>query len=39
MEVRPGMTAQVDIKAYQRSVLSYILNPVSKTFKDAFKGV
>ena len=39
MEVRPGMTAQLEIKAYQRTVLSYILNPVSKTFKDAFKGV
>lgn len=31
IQVRPGMTANVEIKAMQRSVLSYLTKPVSKT--------
>jgi adhesin transport system membrane fusion protein len=32
LEALPGMTAQVDILAMRRTVLSYIVNPVSKIF-------
>ena len=35
IEVRPGMTATVDIKTGSRSVLSFLLKPLSKTFGDA----
>jgi adhesin transport system membrane fusion protein len=31
IEVKPGMTATVDIKTGSRSILSYILNPLAKT--------
>jgi adhesin transport system membrane fusion protein len=31
IEVKPGMTATIDIKTGSRSILSYILNPLSKT--------
>jgi len=30
--IKPGMTASVDIKAQQRSVLSYLTKPITKTF-------
>ena len=36
IEVRPGMTATVDIQTGKRSVLSYLLKPVAKTFTEAF---
>lgn len=36
IEVRPGMTASVDIQTGRRSVLSYLLKPVTKTFTEAF---
>jgi adhesin transport system membrane fusion protein len=35
IEVRPGMTATIDIKTGNRSVLSFLLKPLSKTFGDA----
>ena len=31
---KPGMTASVDIKAQQRSVLSYLTKPITKTFSE-----
>jgi adhesin transport system membrane fusion protein len=36
IEVRPGMTATVDIKTGDRSILSYILKPITKTMGSAF---
>lgn len=36
IEVRPGMTATVDIQTGKRSILSYLLKPVTKTFTEAF---
>lgn len=36
IEVRPGMTATVDIQTGKRSIVSYLLKPVTKTFTDAF---
>lgn len=36
IEVRPGMTATVDIKTGSRSVLSFILKPITKTFSESF---
>jgi adhesin transport system membrane fusion protein len=35
IELRPGLTATVDIKAMERSVLSYLLKPVMKTVSNA----
>ncbi len=35
IEIKPGMTATVDIKTGNRSVLSYILNPLSKTLSQS----
>lgn len=32
--IKPGMTASVDIKAKERSVLSYITKPITKTFSE-----
>ena len=32
--IKPGMTASVDIKAQQRSVLSYLTKPITKTFSE-----
>lgn len=37
LEIRPGMTAQVDILALKRSVLSYLVNPVTKMFSQAMR--
>jgi membrane fusion protein, adhesin transport system len=31
IQIRPGMTATVDIKAQERTVLSYLTKPISKT--------
>ena len=36
IEVRPGMTATVDIQTGKRSVLSYLTKPLTKTFNEAF---
>lgn len=33
--LRPGLTATVEIKALERSVLSYLTKPISKTFDQA----
>lgn len=35
IEVRPGMTATADIRTGDRSVLSYIMKPIIKTFSSA----
>lgn len=32
--IRPGMTASVDIKAMERSVLSYLTKPITKTLSE-----
>ena len=39
MEVRPGMTAQVDLVVAKRSVLSYLVNPVSKVMSQALRPI
>lgn len=36
IEVRPGMTATVDIQTGKRSVLSYLMKPLTKTFAESF---
>lgn len=36
IEVRPGMTATVDIKTGSRSILSFIFKPIAKTFTHSF---
>ena len=35
IKLRPGLTATVEIKALERSVLSYLTKPISKTFDQA----
>lgn len=35
IEVRPGMTANVEIKAMERSVLSYLVKPIAKTLMES----
>lgn len=35
IKLRPGLTAQVDIKAMERSVLSYLTKPVTKTLANS----
>lgn len=35
IQIRPGMTAQVDIKAMERTVLSYLTKPLAKTFSES----
>lgn len=35
IDVKPGMTATVDITAMQRTVLSYLTKPVTKTFQES----
>jgi adhesin transport system membrane fusion protein len=39
MEVRPGMTAQVDFVVNKRTVLSYLVNPVTKTLSQAVRPI
>ncbi|UNU73747.1 HlyD family type I secretion periplasmic adaptor subunit [Moraxella nasovis] len=34
--IRPGMTASVDIKAMERTVLSYLTKPITKTLSEGF---
>lgn len=36
IEIRPGMTATVDIQTGKRSILSYLFKPIIKTFTEAF---
>ena len=36
IEVRPGMTATVDVQTGQRSVLSFLMKPLVKSFGGAF---
>lgn len=36
IDILPGMTAQVDIKTGQRSILTFLMKPISKTFSQAF---
>ena len=36
VDVIPGMTATVDVRTGQRSVLDFLLKPVTKTLDDAF---
>lgn len=36
IEVRPGMTATVDVKSGARSVLAILLKPLTKTLKESF---
>ena len=35
IKLRPGLTAQVDIKAMERTVWSYLTKPISKTLSGA----
>jgi len=35
IDVKPGMTATIDIKAMQRTVLSYLTKPIAKTFQES----
>lgn len=35
VRIRPGMTASVDIKAMERSVLSYLTKPITKTLSQS----
>lgn len=35
IDVKPGMTASVDIKARKRTVLAYLTKPIVKTFQDS----
>ena len=35
IQVRPGMTASVDIKAMERTVLSYLTKPITKTLSQS----
>jgi adhesin transport system membrane fusion protein len=37
IDVIPGMTAVVDIRTGQRSLLMYLLRPITKTFAEAFR--
>lgn len=36
LEILPGMTAQVDIRTGQRSVINYLLKPLRKTLSESF---
>ncbi|MCW7541886.1 HlyD family efflux transporter periplasmic adaptor subunit [Aquabacterium sp. A7-Y] len=36
LEIKPGMTAQVDIRTGDRSVLDYLLKPVRRTVSESF---
>ena len=35
IHLRPGLTATVEIKALERTVLSYLTKPISKTFSQS----
>lgn len=35
IQLRPGLTASVDIKAMERTVLSYLTKPIAKTFSQS----
>lgn len=36
IEIRPGMTASVDLKSGNRSIFSFLVKPITKTFSEAF---
>jgi adhesin transport system membrane fusion protein len=36
LEILPGMTAQVDIRTGERSLLNYLLKPIRKTLSESF---
>ena len=36
LDIMPGMTAQVDIRTGDRTVLHYLLKPIRRTFSDSF---
>lgn len=36
LDIMPGMTAQVDIRTGERSVLHYLLKPIRRTMSDSF---
>jgi adhesin transport system membrane fusion protein len=36
LEILPGMTAQVDIRTGERSLMDYLLKPLKKTLSDSF---
>jgi membrane fusion protein, adhesin transport system len=36
IEIRPGMTATVDIQSGRRSILAYLFKPITKTFTESF---
>jgi adhesin transport system membrane fusion protein len=35
LEILPGMTAQVDIRTGERTVLAYLLKPIRKTLSES----
>lgn len=36
IEIRPGMTASVDLKSGHRSIFSFLVKPITKTFSESF---
>jgi hypothetical protein len=36
IEIAPGMTSQVDIITGNKSVLTYLTKPITKTFSESF---
>ena len=36
LDILPGMTAQIDIKTSDRTVLNYLLKPLRKTLAESF---
>jgi len=36
LEILPGMTAQIDIRSGQRTLLTYLLKPMRKTLSESF---
>ena len=37
LDILPGMTAQVDIRAGDRTLMEYLLKPLKKTLNESFK--
>ncbi len=36
LEILPGMTAQVDIRSGERTLMAYLLKPLRKTLSESF---
>jgi adhesin transport system membrane fusion protein len=36
LDIMPGMTAQVDIRTGQRTLMDYLLKPLKKTLSESF---